>query len=126
MATRQAPAKSMPEYIARFPPEVQQILEAVRSTIHAAAPEATETIAYGIPTFVLYGNLVHFAAYQKHIGFYPAPSGLEAFKDELSGYKGSKGAVQFPLDAPIPYDLIRRITAFRVQENLAKAAAKKK
>ena len=126
MAPRQVPAKTIPEYIAGYPPEVQQILETIRETIRSTAPEATETIAYGIPTFVLHGNLVHFAAYQKHIGFYPAPSGLEAFKDELSGYKGSKGAVQFPLDAPIPYDLIRRITAFRVQENLAKAAAKKK
>jgi uncharacterized protein YdhG (YjbR/CyaY superfamily) len=123
-----SPAKSttIDEYIALYPPEVQAILQQVRQTAREVAPEAQEAIAYGIPTFKLHGNLVHFAAYKKHIGFYPTPSGLEAFKTELAGYKGSKGAVQFPLDQPIPYDLIRRITLFRVEENLRRAAAKGK
>ncbi len=113
-------------YIAAFPPHVQEILQRIRQTIHEAAPEAQETISYQMPTFTLHGNLVHFAAFKNHIGFYPVPSGIEAFKDELAVYKQGKGSVQFPLDQPIPYDLIRRIVVFRVQENLAKAAAKGK
>jgi uncharacterized protein YdhG (YjbR/CyaY superfamily) len=120
MANQRATVQSMDEYIAGFPGEVQVILQRVRETIREAAPAATEAISYGIPTFKLYGNLVHFAAYKKHLGFYPTPAGLQAFKAELAGYKGSKGAVQFPLDQPIPYDLIRRIVAFRVQEQLRK------
>lgn len=112
-------------YIAGFPEEIQNILQAVRATIRKAAPDASETIAYGIPTFTLQGNLVHFAAFKQHIGFYPAPSGLEAFKDELAGYKGAKGSVQFPLDEAMPLDIIAKIVAFRVKENLGKAAAKK-
>jgi len=121
------PAKptSIDEYIALYPPEVQAILQQVRQTIHAVVPEAQEAIAYGIPTFKYHGNLVHFAAYKKHIGFYPAPSGLEAFKTELASYPGSKGTVQFPLDQPIPFDLIRRITLYRMEENLCRAAAGK-
>jgi uncharacterized protein YdhG (YjbR/CyaY superfamily) len=118
--------QTIDEYIAAYPPDVQAILQQVRATIREAAPGAQEAIKYQLPTFVLHGNLVHFGAFQKHIGFYPAPRGLEEFKQELSAYKGSKGAVQFPLDQPIPYELIRRITEFRVQENLAKAAAKGK
>jgi uncharacterized protein YdhG (YjbR/CyaY superfamily) len=115
------------DYIATFPPDVQSILEKIRALIREAAPDAQEAMKYAIPTFTLNkGNLVHFGAYPKHIGFYPTPSGIEAFKDELSKYEGAKGSVQFPLDQPIPYDLIRRITAFRVQEIQAKAAAKKK
>jgi len=119
-----SPAKptTIDEYILLYPPEVQAILQQVRQTIHAAVPEAQEAIAYGIPTFKFHGNLVHFAACKKHLGFDPSPSGLEAFKTELAGYKGSKGAVQFPLDQPIPYDLIRRITLFRWEENLRRAA----
>lgn len=113
-------------YIAGFPPDVQEILQAIRQTIHEAAPAAQETISYQMPTFTLHGNLVHFAAFKAHIGFYPVPSGIEAFKDELAVYKQGKGSVQFPLDQPMPYDLIRRIVVFRVQENLAKAAAKGK
>jgi uncharacterized protein YdhG (YjbR/CyaY superfamily) len=118
--------KNIDEYIAGFPPEIQAILQAIRQTIREAAPDAQETISYQMPTFTLYGNLVHFAAFSRHIGFYPVPSGIDAFRDELAAYKQGKGSVQFPLDQPMPYDLISRIVAYRVQENLAKAAAKGK
>jgi uncharacterized protein YdhG (YjbR/CyaY superfamily) len=126
MTTHRVTAKTIDEYIAAFPKDVQEILEKVRATIHKAAPNAEETINYGIPTFTLNGNLVHFAAFKKHIGFYPTPSGIEKFKVELSGYEGAKGSVQFPLDKPIPYDLISRIVTYRVKDNLEKAAAKGK
>jgi len=112
------------EYIAGFPPEVQQILRQVRATIRQAAPEATEAMAYGLPTFRLDGNLVHFGAHPKHIGFYPTPSGITAFEEELAPYKRAKGSVQFPLSEPIPYELIGRITRYRVAENEALAQAK--
>jgi len=125
MAERTKPT-DIDEYIADFPPQVQEILQKIRQTIHAAAPDAQETINYAIPTFTLKGNLVHFAAFDKHIGFYPAPSGIERFKEELSAYESAKGSVQFPLDRPIPYDLISTIVKFRVQENLQRAEAKKK
>lgn len=115
------PAKTIDEYIEDFPKDVQAILKRIRETVHKAAPKAEETISYGIPTFKLYGNLVHFAGYKSHIGFYPTPSGIEKFKKELSAYKGAKGSVQYPLDQPIPYELIARITKFRVKENLEKA-----
>lgn len=119
--------QNIDDYIASFPGEVQEILTKIRQIIKETAPDAGETIKYGIPTFTLAGhNLVHFAAYKKHIGFYPTPSGIEQFKREMSAYKISKGTVQFPLDKPIPYDLIRRIVVFRVDENLAHAAAKGK
>jgi uncharacterized protein YdhG (YjbR/CyaY superfamily) len=111
-------------YIAAFPDDVQAILQQIRRTIREAAPEATEAISYQMPTFKLHGNLVHFAAFKNHIGFYPVPSGIEEFKDELAVYKQGKGSVQFPLDKPMPYDLIRRIVQFRVVENLAAAKAK--
>jgi uncharacterized protein YdhG (YjbR/CyaY superfamily) len=114
------------EYIAGFPQDVQEILEKVRMTIRQAAPEAGETINYRMPTFTLKGNLVHFAAFKNHIGFYPTPSGIEAFKDELSVFEGAKGSVQFPLSQPIPYELISRIVQFRVKENLEKAETKGK
>ena len=114
------------EYIAGFPEDVQIILQNIRKTIHAAAPEAQEALAYGIPTFKLHGNLVHFGGFKKHVSFFPTASGVERFQEELSAYKISKGTVQFPLDAPIPYDLIGRITAYRRQENLEKAASGKK
>ena len=117
-------AKTIDEYIAAFPAHVQAILEQIRMTIRQAAPEAQETISYQIPTFTLKGNLVHFAAFKNHIGFYPTPSGIEQFKGELSAYHGAKGSVRFPLDKPIPFDLIRRIVLVRVQENLDRAAAK--
>ena len=106
------------EYIRRFPKEVQSLLEEMRQTIRKAAPEAVEAISYQMPTFKLHGrNLVHFAGYTKHIGFYPVPSGIEAFKEELSSYVQGKGSVQFPLNQPIPYDLVSRIVAFRVRES---------
>lgn len=114
------------DYIAAFPEETQAILQKVRQVIREAAPEAEETINYAIPTFTLKGNLVHFAGFKQHIGFYPTPSGIEKFKAELSDYESAKGSVQFPLDQPIPYDLISTIVKFRVQENLHKAAAKQK
>jgi uncharacterized protein YdhG (YjbR/CyaY superfamily) len=108
------------EYIADFPPDVQDILEEMRRTIREAAPDAEEAISYQMPTFKLNGNLVHFAAYKNHIGFYPTPSGVEAFREELSAYKVSKGAIQFPIDQPMPLDLVRQIVAYRVAQNLAK------
>ncbi len=119
-------ASTVDEYIAMFPPEVQKKMREIRATIHAAAPQATEKISYQMPTFVLDGNLVYFGGFESHIGFYPIPSGIEAFKEELSRYKQGKGSVQFPLDQPMPLDLIRRIVLFRVEENKKKAAAKKK
>ena len=115
---------SIDEYIAVFPEEVQKKLKELRTVIKVAAPDAEEKISYQMPTFALKGNLVHFAAYKNHIGFYPTPSGIEEFKDELSAYEGAKGSVRFPLDKPIPYDLIAKIVAFRVKENLEKAEAK--
>jgi len=120
----QTAPKTIDEYIAGFAPDMQAILEKIRMTIRKAAPGAEETISYQMPTFTLKGNLVHFAAFKKHIGFYPVPTGIEHFKNELSVYEGGKGSVRFPLDRPIPFDLIRRIVEFRVQENLAKAAAR--
>lgn len=105
------------QYIAGFPEAVQETLITLRLRIKAAAPTAKETIKYQMPTFVLNGNLVHFAAYKKHIGFYPTPSGIEAFKQELSMYKGAKGSVQFPIDKPLPLKLITKIVKFRVKEN---------
>ncbi|RRB07668.1 iron chaperone [Larkinella rosea] len=113
-------------YIADFPAETQEVLIQVRETVRKAAPDAGETISYGMPTFTLHGNLVHFAGYKNHIGFYPVPSGIEAFKEELSKFKGAKGSVQFPIDQPMPLELIKRIVEFRVSENLKKAASKPK
>ncbi|EQB20626.1 hypothetical protein UNSWDHB_2051 [Dehalobacter sp. UNSWDHB] len=101
----------------QFPDETQEILRAIRNVIREAAPDAVEKISYQMPTFVLNGNLVHFAAFKNHIGFYPTPSGIEAFKQELAGYKGAKGSVQFPLNKPIPYELISKIVKYRVAEN---------
>ena len=124
MKTKQTPPSTIDEYIAGFPPEVQAILQKIRLTIREAAPDAKETISYQMPTFTLHGNLVHFAAFKNHIGFYPTPTGTEKFQKELAIYKGGKGSVQFPLDQPIPYGLITRIVKFRVKENAAKAAAK--
>ena len=126
MNADQTTPKDIDEYIAGFPKEVREILEKIRKTIREAAPDAEEAIKYQIPTFTLKGNLVHFAAFKKHIGFYPAPRGIEEFKDELSVYKGAKGSVQFPLGEPIPYDLISRIVKFRVSDNLERAEAKRK
>ncbi len=126
METTKNSYNTIDEYIALFPDEIQSKLIKIRETIKAAAPEACEKISYQMPTFTLQGNLVHFAAFKNHIGFYPTPSGTEEFKKELSAYDGSKGTIRFPLDKPIPYDLIRKITLFRVKENLEKAALKEK
>ncbi len=123
--TNRITVATIDEYIAGFPKDVQEILEKLRVTIREAAPEAKETISYAIPTFTLNGNLVHFAAAKNHIGFYPAPSGIEAFKEELSVYEGAKGSVKFPLDKPLPLSLVSKIVKFRVKENVEKAKAKK-
>jgi uncharacterized protein YdhG (YjbR/CyaY superfamily) len=125
MASTQSLPKDIDEYISSCPVEVQPLLQQVRATIRAAAPEAEETISYQMPTFKFHGNLVYFAAFKNHIGFYPIPSGMAEFAEELSTYTTGKGSVQFPLDRPIPFDLITRIVRFRVEENLKKAAAKK-
>ena len=117
--------KSVDEYITSFPKDVQKKLESIRQIINISAPEAEETINYQIPTFKLNGNLVHFAAFKSHIGFYPAPSGLKAFKKEISSYKSSKGSVQFPLDKPIPLSLIKKIVKYRVKENSIKTIKKR-
>jgi len=114
------------EYISGFPAETQNLLEKLRVTIKEAAPQANEVISYGMPAFKLNGMLVWFAAHSKHIGFYPGASGIEAFKKDLSGYKSSKGSVQFPFDKPIPYDLITSMVNFRVFENLERLKTKKK
>jgi len=118
--------ETIDQYIALYPVKTQELLIAVRKTIQKTAPLATEKIGYGMPTFVFHGNLVHFAAYKNHIGFYPTPSGIVAFQDKLSKYVTSKGAIQFPIDAPLPLDLIAKITQFRVNEILEKLASKKK
>ena len=111
---------SIDAYIGSFPQETQKILEEIRATIRAAAPDAQEKISYKIPTFALKGNLVHFAAFKNHIGFYPTPSGIQAFERELSVYASAKGSVQFPIEQPMPLELITRIVKFRVAENLKK------
>jgi uncharacterized protein YdhG (YjbR/CyaY superfamily) len=124
MDPKPAAPKTIDEYIARFPMDVQQILQEIRRTIRQAAPQAQETIKYQIPTFTLKGNLVHFGAYKRHIGFYPPPGATGSFKDELAIYAGEKGNLKFPLDKPMPLDLIRRIVLLRVKENLEKAETK--
>jgi len=126
MNTDKTSPKTIDEYIAGFPKDVQAILQKIRMTIRKAAPDAEEAIKYQIPTFILKGNLVHFGAYKNHIGFYPAPRAIEKFKKELSAYEGSKGTVRFPFDKPIPYALITRIVKFRVKKNLEKTEAKGK
>jgi uncharacterized protein YdhG (YjbR/CyaY superfamily) len=125
MRTNQTAPKNIDEYIATFPNDVQEILEQIRMTIRTAAPDAEETISYQMPTFTLRGKyLVYFAAYKKHIGLYPAPTGIAEFEEELSLYGAGKGTLRFPLDKPIPFDLIARIVKFRITENLNKTAAK--
>lgn len=111
---------SIDEYIAGFPDDVQAILQQIRAVVKKAAPEAEETIKYAMPTFTLNGNLVHFAAYKNHIGFYPTPSGISTFEAELAPYKKAKGSAQFPLTQPIPYELIEKMVRLRVQENRVK------
>ncbi len=114
------------EYISGFPKEVQGILEQIRNTIKKAAPEAEECISWEMPTFKQKGNVVHFAGHKNHVGFYPGASGVEVFKEELTDYKTSKGAIQFPLNKPMPLKLIAKIVKYRVKENQEMAAAKKK
>ncbi|NTU53060.1 MAG: hypothetical protein HGA97_05030 [Chlorobiaceae bacterium] len=118
MKTSRSTPKNIDGYIAGFPPDIRELLEQIRSTIRSAAPEAEEKISYQMPTFALHGNLVHFAAFKNHIGFYPAPTGIERFRKELSIYKSAKGSVRFPLDQPMPLGLISDIVKFRVKENL--------
>lgn len=125
MKSNESASGEVDEFIARYPADVQKVLQKIRGIIREVAPEAKETINYGIPTFTLNGNLVHYSALTNHIGFYPTPSGIEKFKKELSKYEGAKGSVKFPLDEPIPYELIRKITEFRVKEQQAKAKKKK-
>lgn len=125
MDNKKAGFNSIDEYIATFPKETQKILNELRAAIKESAPEAEEKISYQMPTFFLNGNLVHFAAYKNHIGFYPTPSGIEAFKKELSKYERAKGSVQFPIDKPMPLKLISRIVKYRVAENLKKTRKKK-
>ncbi len=112
--------RSIDEYIKMFPKSVQDILQKIKQVIREAAPDADEAIKYQMPTFVLKKNLVHFAAFKNHIGFYPTPSGIETFKHELSRYETSKGAIRFPIGKKIPYDLIKKITKYRVKENLSR------
>ena len=117
--------KTVDEYIASFPPAVQEVLQTIRQTIKQAAPDATETIKYGMPTFVFHGNLVYFGAWKKHIGFYPITAAMEESIEELANYKTSgKGTIQFPLNQPLPLPLIRTIVSFRVKEHLASASKK--
>lgn len=119
MLTPKKQFKTTDEYIKTFPEDIRDILEQIRSTVKKTAPQAEEAIAYQMPTFKLNGkNLVHFAAFKKHIGFYPTPSGISAFKKELSAYKSAKGSVQFPINEPVPLKLIEKIVKFRVKENL--------
>jgi len=117
--------ETIESYISLQPEDIQWILQKLRQVIKEEAPEATEKISYQMPTFYLNGNLVHFAAQKHHIGFYPAPSAIEAFMEELSPYKTSKGAIQFPLDKPIPFDLVRRMVRYRVEEATRSAEQKK-
>ncbi len=126
MKSDQTAPTTIDEYIANFPPDVQELLQKVRETIQEAAPGAEETIKYQMPTFTLKGNLVHFGAFKKHVGFYPVPSGIDAFAEELAPYRTGKGSIQFPFDKPIPYDLITKVVAFRVQENLKNAEKKRR
>ena len=114
-------AETVDEYMGKFPLAIQQTLQKLRQTVKDVAPEAVESISYGMPAYKLHGPLVYFAAYKNHIGFYPVPSGIEHLKTESALYIKGKGTLQFPLDQPIPYDLIKKIVKYRVKENLAKA-----
>ncbi len=126
MQGQKKPVTSIDDYIAGFSEEIQDLLRAIRKGVSESAPDAREAISYQMPTFKLNGILVHFAAFKNHIGFYPTPSGITAFQEELSPYKTSKGAIQFPLDQPLPLELIRKIVQFRVRENLGKNSRTKK
>jgi uncharacterized protein YdhG (YjbR/CyaY superfamily) len=122
MKTESAETDAIDDYIKRFPEATGKLLEKIRATIRKAAPEATEKISYGIPTFYYKGNLVHFAGFKNHIGFFPTPSAIEAFQKELKDFKTSKGTVQLPMSDPLPLKLIERMVKFRVKENAQKKA----
>ena len=126
METNKRTSKNIDAYIANYPPDIQELLQQMRATIRKAAPDAEEAISYQIPTFKLHGNLVHFAAFKDHISFFPTSSGIAAFEKELSAYKRAKGTAQFPLDKPLPLNLVTRIVKFRVKENAERARAKAK
>lgn len=126
MSEKTSPPKTIDAYIATFPVNVQLLLEELRDTIKQVAPKADETISYQIPTFTLKGNLVHFAGFKNHIGFYPTPSAIKAFKSDLDGFEWAKGSIKFPIDKPLPLDLVRKMVAFRVNENMEIERAKKK
>jgi len=126
MATSRASSATIDEYISRLTPEVQEILQKIRLTIRGAAPDAEEAISYQIPAFKLHGVLLYFGAFKNHIGLYPPIRGDAELMKAIAPYAGEKGNLQFPLDRPIPYDLIERITRLQVERNLAKAAAKRK
>jgi uncharacterized protein YdhG (YjbR/CyaY superfamily) len=127
MSTDQAAPTTVDAYIAAFPQNVQAMLQQIRQVIHETIPGLGETISYGMPTFTLNGKyLVYFGAYKKHIGLYPAPTGVEEFQEAVARYGGGKGTLKFPLDQPMPFDLIRRVVQFRAKENADKAAAKEK
>jgi uncharacterized protein YdhG (YjbR/CyaY superfamily) len=117
--------KNIDEYIAQFPPEIQEGLAELRKLVKTEAPEASEKISYGIPTFYLNGNLVHFAAFKDHYGFFPSPSGIDKFEKELAPYRSGKGTLRFPLDKPLPRKIIKKVIQFRLDENNKKAAQKK-
>jgi uncharacterized protein YdhG (YjbR/CyaY superfamily) len=125
MKTPKQEITAIDQYIREFPEPIQALLSELRSTIRHAAPQATEKISYQMPTFYLNGNLVHFAAYPHHIGFYPTPGGITAFQDELKQYKTSKGAIQFPIDQPLPLNLVKQIVEFRIRENSAKTVKRR-
>jgi uncharacterized protein YdhG (YjbR/CyaY superfamily) len=120
------PAKTVDEYIQRYPEAVQPVLQKIRKTIKKTAPAAKEVISYNIPGYMYHGVLIYFAAFKNHISVYPAPRGSAAFKKELSAYKGGKGTVQFPIGEPVPFDLITRITRFRIKDNEQRAASRGK
>lgn len=124
MSQPTAAPTTIDEYIAGYPPEVQKVLHELRDFIRSLVPMAREKIGYGVPTYTLYGNLVHFGGFKSHIGFFPGSEAVEKFKDELTEYVTSKGTIQFPLTKPLPYDLIRRIVEFCIEKNTAKAASK--
>jgi uncharacterized protein YdhG (YjbR/CyaY superfamily) len=127
MSTDQSAPTTIDAYLAAFPPEVQALLQQIRQVIHEAVPNLGETISYGMPTFTLHGKyLVYIAAHKKHIGLYPAPTGAEEFHEAVALYGGGKGTLKFPLDKPMPFDLIRRVVRFRGKEQAEKAAAKQK
>ncbi|MDR1094963.1 MAG: DUF1801 domain-containing protein [Spirochaetaceae bacterium] len=117
--------KTIDEYIETFKPEIQKTLNEIRNFIKTEVPEATEKISYGMPTFYLNGNLVHFAAFKDHYGFFPSPSGIDAFEEELAPYRSGKGTLRFPIDKPVPWDIIQKVVQFRVKENLNKVKNKR-